>query len=178
MRDQKPLKDVYYRERERTEIVGISWRSSLPMISCELAERNRLKSVFCRRENHRGGCRALTRPKSWCRVEIVSLGAASRQESGAVHLNEGGGGDGRRCARQIEHPRRDNIITGRVLWGVRACNVQRACIRAPVRYACNVTTEHAIADPIPRDSNIARPRRYERTKRRTRYFAKFTLDDL
>lgn len=50
--------------------------------------------------------------------EVEGDGWRRGRERAAVP-NEGGWGR-RRCARQIEHPRRDNIITARVLWGVRA----------------------------------------------------------
>jgi len=49
-----------------------------------------------------------------------------------------------RCARQIEHPRRDNIITGHaVLWGVRAC--VRACIRYDMRATSRRSTQASAA---------------------------------
>lgn len=70
--NERPKKNVIIRgegEREKRNKWSELRDASLPMISCGLAQRNRLKTVFCRRENHGvvGRDQVLTRP---------SLGAA------------------------------------------------------------------------------------------------------
>lgn len=133
------------KNRDNRNFMAVSLSpSSLPMISCGLAQRNRQKIIFCRRENH--GVVGRRRDQV-----LVSLGAASRKRAARSTLTK--------VEEATAEVRPTNWTPAAWQYNYGPCSGACVHIRASVRYACNVTTEHAIAGPI-------RYRRYEGTKRR------------
>lgn len=92
-------------------------------VSCGFERRSRLKAISAGARRENGGVVGHTdKVKS-----KETAGARRERERQCLTKVVGGGGA---CSRQIEHPRRDNIITGRMLWGVRA---RRYDMRAMLR---------------------------------------------
>lgn len=111
------FRDVIIRkegEGRDEQTVEILWRVVIAAVSCRRSRTKKkpTEKGFRQRGRENGGVVG-----HW-QGEIEGDGWRRGRERTTVP-NEGSWGR-RRCARQIEHPRRDNIITGRVLWGVRA----------------------------------------------------------
>lgn len=127
MRDEKK-KNVIIRgeKRQRRNKWSELRDASLPMISCGLAQRNRLKTVFCRRENH--GVVG-----HW-RDRVLEPDRPSREERSTLT----------KVVEATAEVRSTNWTPAAWQYNYGPCALRRACVRACVlelRYACNVTTE-------------------------------------